>query len=161
MDHVNAALEEVLTSLDESIARLTTARKQGEPDAAQELAFYRPQRRAYAKAQDRHLNAGVAATWTGSAWLVPSATTDGAAYRVARIGEVLVCDCKASANQLLCWHKCLAEAYERAAELADDDDHVADAAETLPPLAFTPPSRAPFDDDAAYAEMLAQWGRAA
>lgn len=164
-DRINATFNDLLTDLDGTIARLRAA-QQGEPDAKTERAYFEAQRRGYAKAQLHYLQ-GVRAVWTGEAWLIGSATRPGVVHRVARVGEILACNCEAAQNERLCWHKLLAEVVELAGDRADaHDDGAADVdscePEPTPPAApalrlvtFDP------DDDAAYAAMLAGLPRAA
>lgn len=150
MDHVAATFEDIITSLDVSIARLRQPGAQGDPDAKTERQYFQAQRRAYVKALSHWLR-GARPQDTGRAWLVPSATTAGVVYRVARQGAVLACDCPAAENERLCWHKILVEVAELADDRQDQHDDGLETADLCGAslLAFDP------DDDAAYAAMLA------
>jgi hypothetical protein len=156
-DRINDTFNDLLSSLDGTIASLSGT--QGEPDAKTERAYYAAQRRGYAKAQLYHLQ-GVRPVWTGEAWLITSASRPGVVHRVARIGEILACNCEAAQNERLCWHKLLAEVVELAGERAAQV--VAAEPDPLPPapaLRLVPPAH--LEDDAAYAAMLAGLPRAA
>lgn len=151
MDRVTATFEDVITSLDVMIVRLSQPGAQGDPDAKTERAYFAGQRRAYVKAQSHWLR-GARPQDTSRAWLVPSATAAGVVYRVSRQGEVLVCDCPAAENERLCWHKVLVEVVELADDRQDQHDDGLDTADlcgaSLPILADP-------DDDKAYVAMLA------
>lgn len=165
-DFVNDTFEDLITSLDQTITRLRQPGAQGDPDAKTERAYFLAQRRAYVKAQ-AHWLAGVRAQDTGRAWLIPSATNPGAVYRIVRQGDVLVCDCQAAQNERLCWHKTLLEVQELAYERLDEHDDGLETSDqcggTLPPapvLALVPRPRDE-EDDVAYADMVAAFGRLA
>lgn len=151
MDRVNATFEDILTSLDVTIARLAQPGAQGDPDAKTERRYFVAQRRPYVRAQS-HWLAGARPQDTSRAWLVPSATNAGTVYRVSREGSVLVCDCPAAENERLCWHKVLVEVVELAADRQDQHD---DGLETADLCGASLPILADPDDDAAYAAMLA------
>lgn len=163
-DRINDTFNDLLLSLDSTIARLSQPDAQGEPDAKTERKYFEAQRRGYVKAQLAHLS-GTKVIDTGAGWLVASATRAGVAHRVSRIGMVLTCNCEAAQNERLCFHKLLVEVIELAADRANEYD---DGLETsdLCGGSFDPeptPPAAPalrlvprdFDDDAGYAAMLA------
>lgn len=151
MNRVTATFEDILTSLDVTIARLRQPGAQGDPDAATERRYFESQRRAYAKALAHHLE-GVTPRYSGRSWLVPSGTRAGVFHRISRNGEILVCDCEAAQNERLCWHKTLVEVRELADDRQDAHD---DGLETADLCGATLPTLADPDDDAAYAAMLA------
>lgn len=145
-DRITKALEEILIDLDLTIARVLGAREQGEPDAASELKYFRAQRRAYARAQQALAHGLTAEPVSGGAWNVASTSRPGLVHRVARVGEILICDCEASVHGRPCVHKALVEGAELAGDLADRHDDGLTRAVVRP---FDP------DDDAAYADLLA------
>jgi hypothetical protein len=150
-DHINATFNDLLTSLDRTIARLSQPEAQGEPDAKTERRYYESQRRCYAKAQYHHLQ-GVRPIYSGAAWLITSGSRGGLVHRIHREGGVLVCSCEAGQNGRCCYHKLLVEVAELAADRIDAHD---DGLETADPCGGTLPRPRDFDDDAGYAAMLA------
>jgi hypothetical protein len=90
-------------------------------DGRDERTFWRRQLTALNKAQ-YHWLAGVRPQLTGDAYLLPSASSSGLmVYRLIKQGGILVCDCKAGQNGILCWHHMAINVIERAAELESRD----------------------------------------
>lgn len=159
-DRINDAFNDLLTSLDSTIARLSQPEAQGEPDAKTERRYFEAQRRGYIKAQLAHLS-GVQVISTGTAWIVPSATRPGVGHRVSRVGLVLTCNCEAAQKERLCWHKLLVEVTELAWDRIDafDDgletaDDCGGSFEPEPAVRLLPRPRDE-NDDAGYAALLA------
>lgn len=127
-DLVVAALEDAIVRIESTLRTLKAQPAQGEPDAAQEAAYFRRQLNAYNRAMHYFLT-GVRPVYAGrDVWLIPSGSRAGAVvHRVTRQGGVWLCGptCEAAAKGIVHWHNALLSAIEVAwelAELQDDGD---------------------------------------